>query len=126
MFKKRYSRPGSAPATLSSPTGASKDVVIRMMEYDQHGCAEKTAQSVSELPDLDAIHDGKIRWIELNGLGDVDALKALGEKYHLHPLALEDVLNVGQRPKIEPYSGHLFIVVQMVYRDEEEFLCGSR
>ena len=42
-------------------------------------------------------------------------LKALGEKYGLHPLALEDVVNIGQRPKVEPYDQHLFIIADMVY-----------
>ena len=55
-----------------------------------------------------------------NGLGDLDALKALGEKYQLHPLALEDILNSGQRPKLETFDNHLFIVAQMVYRDPQD------
>jgi magnesium transporter len=62
----------------------------------------------------------------MNGLGDVAALKALGEKYDLHPLALEDVINVGQRPKLEPYGAHLFIIAQMIYHDRESCLCGEQ
>jgi len=126
MFKKRYSRPGSAPATLSSVPGASKTVVLRMMEYDESGYTEKTLESVAQLPNRSETNDGKVRWIEMNGLGDVEALRALGARFDLHPLALEDVLNVGQRPKMEPYPGHLFIVAQMVYRDEDECLCGEQ
>src|SRR2546422_285354 len=115
MFKKRYSRPGAAPATLHAAPDSSRAVVIKLMEYDRDGCTERTLGNVAELPDCRAVNDGKIRWIEFNGLGDVDALKALGAKFGLHPLALEDVLNVGQRPKMEPYAGHLFIIAQMIY-----------
>jgi magnesium transporter len=126
MFKKRYSRPGAAPATLHASPGASPSVVIKLMEYDQGGCTERIIESVAALPDCRSNEDGKIRWIEFNGIGDVDALKALGEKFRLHPLALEDVLNVGQRPKLEPYPGHLFIIAQMIYHDAERTLCGEQ
>ena len=126
MFKKRYSRPGAAPATLHAAPDAPASVVIKLMEYDRTGCNERILDSVEALPDCRGMDDGKIRWIELNGLGDVAALKSLGEKFSLHPLALEDVLNVGQRPKLEPYPGHLFIIAQMIYHDAEECLCGEQ
>jgi magnesium transporter len=126
MFKKRYSRPGAAPATLRAAPDASAAVVIKLMEYDRDGCNERIVDSVAALPDCRSNDDGKIRWIEFNGLGDVEALKALGKKFGLHPLALEDVLNVGQRPKLEPYAGHLFIIAQMIYHDADECLCGEQ
>jgi magnesium transporter len=126
MFKKRHARPGAAPATLDSPPGASAAVVIKLMEYDQNGCTERVVDGVAALPDCKTGNDGKVRWIEFNGLGDVGALRALGTKFELHPLALEDVLNLGQRPKLEPYPGHLFIIAQMIYHDMEGSLCGEQ
>jgi magnesium transporter len=126
MFKKRYSRPGAAPATLRAAPDASAAVVIKLMEYDRNGCEERIIDSVDALPDCRGNDDGKIRWIEFNGLGDVAALRALGTKFGLHPLALEDVLNVGQRPKLEPYQGHLFLIAQMIYHDAEHTLCGEQ
>lgn len=123
MFKKRYSRPGSAPATLSSPPSAARPV-LRVTEYGEHTATEHTVANVAEFPL--AAEDGKVRWIEMNGLADVEALKALGEKYGLHPLALEDTLNVGQRPKLESYDGHIFIVAQMIYQEGGDTLCAEQ
>ena len=126
MFKKRYSRPGAAPATLHAAPDAAAALVIKLMEYGPHGCEERILSSVADLPDCRGAEDGKIRWIEFNGLGDVAALRELGQKFNLHPLALEDVLNVGQRPKLEAYAGHLFIIAQMIYHDAERTLCGEQ
>ena len=126
MFKKRYSRPGAAPATLHAAPDASGAVVIKLMEYGPHGRDERILGSVADLPDCRGADDGKIRWIEFNGLGDIAALKAISEKFGLHPLALEDVLTVGQRPKLEAYAGHLFIIAQMIYHDAERTLCGEQ
>ncbi len=117
--------PGSAPATLSPRnSGPAVPPEIKLMEYSEAGMEERIVASVAELPL--ACDDGKMRWIEMNGLGDVEALRALGEKYHLHPLALEDALNTGQRPKVDHYDGHLFLVALMVYRDDELRLCAEQ
>ncbi len=124
MFKRRYSKPGSAPATLSPPPGANQNPVFHVMEFDEQSLKEYTVSCVEDFPECPG--DGKIRWLEMNGLGNVEALKKLGERYDLHPLALEDVLNFGQRPKMEPYGEHLFIVAQMIYRDAERCLCGEQ
>ena len=120
MFKTRYALPGTPPATLTPlAPGEGLPPVIRVMEFAGEHFAERIAASVGELP-APGGSDGMIHWIEFNGLGDLDALKALGEKYDLHPLALEDILNSGQRPKMETFDHHLFIVAQMVYRDPED------
>src|SRR4051812_47450192 len=119
MFKTRYPLPGTPPATLIPlAPGEGLPPVIRVMEYGDDHFVDRTVASVADLP-VPGSHPGTTCWIEFNGLGDLDALKALGEKYDLHPLALEDILNSGQRPKLESYDRHLFIVAQMVYRDPE-------
>jgi magnesium transporter len=126
MYKTRYSLPGSPPATLSPLVKGGRLIKpsMRVVEYDLHEVKERSVPAVAELPE--DIDDGVIRWIEFNGLGDVDALRELGEKYHLHPLALEDVLNTGQRAKLETYEKHLFLVLQMIYRDQAGKLCAEQ
>ena len=126
MFHKRYASPGSAPATLATlrtPSEAARPT-MRLTEYDTAGLLEKEILTVADLPSFE--DDGRIRWLDIEGLGDASIFQALGEKYGLHPLALEDALHTGQRPKIEPYEKHLFIVAQMVYRDAELQLCGEQ
>src|SRR5262245_46384186 len=79
---------------------------------------------VSNLPEFLSHHRGewvKVRWIGVRGLQDMDALRALAEKYGLHPLAIEDLLSQ-QRPKAEDYPGsgdqpgRLFVVARGVRR----------
>jgi len=45
-----------------------------------------------------------VRWIDVGGLSDLGVVRALAEKYHLHPLAIEDVLHIPQRPKVQAYD----------------------
>jgi len=67
----------------------------------------------------------EVRWIHIAGATDPSVVHAFGEKYELHPLAVEDVLNGDQRPKAEdfPFSqdhpGRLFIIARAVARKGE-------
>jgi magnesium transporter len=52
--------------------------------------------------------------VNVDGLGDVNAIRDLGQQFDLHPLALEDVLNQHQVSKSEDYPSHLFFVSRMI------------
>ncbi len=51
-------------------------------------------------------------WVHIIGLGDLTLLSGLADQFKLHPLAMEDVTHLGQRPKVEPYDALLFVVLQ--------------
>ncbi|RFC42930.1 MAG: magnesium transporter [Verrucomicrobia bacterium] len=70
--------------------------------------------------------EGFVLWVELDGLSDIGTIQELGDRFGLHPLALEDVLNLGQRPKVEPYENHLFIVSQMISDEENGDVSGEQ
>jgi len=53
-------------------------------------------------------------WINVSGIHDPEILRHIGECYNIHPLALEDILNTEQRPKVEDYDNYLFIVLKML------------
>ncbi len=53
-----------------------------------------------------------VTWININGVSHVKTLEKLGESFSIHPLVLEDILDVEQRPKIEDYETYLFIVLK--------------
>ena len=62
----------------------------------------------------------RVRWVNVVGLSDTRLIQAMQAKYELHPLAVEDVMHVPQRPKAEVYEGtgrfdrQLFIVARML------------
>lgn len=58
-------------------------------------------------------------WLNLHGLGNLDLLKVIGERFHLHPLVMEDILNTEHRPKIDAYPGYLFITTRLVFFAED-------
>src|SRR5205823_602112 len=110
MFRMRHHAPGTPPATLVSPDKTVLPPVITLIEYDAQTIEEK---KVSRVDDVFACKtNGKVSWINIDGIGDGDLLRKLGAHFGLHPLALEDVQNICQRPKIEEYADHFFIVTK--------------
>src|SRR5436309_16009122 len=94
-------RPGTPPGTLL-PGGERAPAVISVMHYTADDVVENEVKTVEEcLPLLDR---PGVTWINVDGLGQPEVVARLGERLHFHPLAVEDVFNVPQRPKVEAYA----------------------
>lgn len=107
---RRRNPPGSAPGTLTVDPSA-RPSQASLIAYQAQTYHESPAAAIDEL--LQASAPPEIRWVNVEGLGDVKLLQSLGQRFGLHPLALEDAVNVHQRPKFEDYQGHLFFIVRM-------------
>jgi len=108
---KRFHKPGTSPGTLRPPeVRRAEKVRIEVIAYAPDRIEERVLDSVEEtFPYRDA---PGVAWINVCGIHDVEVLQKLGEHFGLHALALEDVLNTGQRPKLDEYEDHVFIVMR--------------
>ena len=61
-----------------------------------------------------------VTWINIDGIQRIDVIEKIGKHFNLHPLALEDIVNTGQRPKMEDFVDYIFVVLKMLYYDEKE------
>lgn len=62
-----------------------------------------------------------ITWVIIEGLTNIDVIEEIGEKFDIHDLVLEDILNTHQRPKFEEHDDHLYIVLKCLFLDEDKF-----
>jgi len=118
--RKRYHPPGTQPGVLAAHAEAG-DTPVRATAflYDAGGCEERTV-SPAEIPSLSP-PEGGVLWLDVSGLSDPSAVRAIGDRFGIHPLALEDVLNVPQRSKVEWYGDCLLVVLREVrYPDPPE------
>jgi magnesium transporter len=119
MDKLRFPPPGTAPATLVVPPEyQGQQPVVTLIEYDAHSIEERKIETMDEL--LPCLDNDKVSWINVDGLGDPEFFQRLGRQFRIHPLALEDLFNIGQRPKIDEYDRQLFIVLDMAYENKKE------
>lgn len=112
--KYRRAPPGSPPGTLAFDPGAGTSE-IELISFGPDATAEPVARqqidNVSDLPPLPTGHT--VRWINVTGLGDEKTIRDIGATFGIHPLALSDIVNVSQRPKVDEYESHLFILTRM-------------
>ncbi len=113
---KRYHPPGTSPGTLLPAEPAPpRPVRITLMDYRGDAFEERRLARIEEaFPYRDT---ERVTWLDICGPPDAELLRALGEHFGLHPLALEDTVNTGQRPKLDDYDTHQFIVMRELHHD---------
>ncbi|MEO0409416.1 MAG: magnesium/cobalt transporter CorA [Cyanobacteria bacterium P01_A01_bin.135] len=109
--------PGSLPGTLDIPED-SPFPKITIIDYNP----QEAQRHVLDEPEhcQPYLASDTISWVDVHGLGSEDVLKQLGLLFKLHPLMLEDVVNVPQRPKMEEYADRLLIIARMVLPTSDE------
>jgi magnesium transporter len=111
-FDKTYHPPGTSPGTLiDSGEVAAGATTIHLIDYTNTDFVEKKLASTDECQHY--LEKDSITWIHLQGPAQAETIKKIGDIFELHPLSLEDILNKGQRPKIEEYDDLLFIIMSM-------------
>lgn len=108
---------GQTPGTPVYVGAVKEDAVsIETLEYDASDVARK--QGVSPDDCRIARDSGTQWWINVDGVHAVDTVQQMGDIFDLHPLAVEDIVHTGQRPKVEDYESHLFVVLRMLRWNE--------
>jgi len=111
----RHVQVGAPPGTLRADHEALRPR-ITVIAYGPDELTEREIERPEELEDLAGRQP--VSWVNIDGLGDIDVLQTIGRIFGLHPLALEDVVNVFQRAKLEHFGEHLFFVGRMVQRKD--------
>jgi len=119
IAKKASDMVGLPPGTLLHVgEKRSENVRITIFDYDEKDFEEKEVKTIEEaFPYRDK---QTVTWINIDGIHNLDLIQKVGEHFALHPLILEDIVNTSQRPKIEDFTDHIFIVLKMLYQAEHD------
>jgi magnesium transporter len=112
QLNKRGMYPG---ALLFTGKKKVEEIKITVFDFDADSLNEREIKNLNELPDFK--QGAKISWLNITGLHDIKTIEKIGEIFGIHPLVLEDILNVQHSPKIDNYEDYLFIVAKMIDLD---------
>jgi magnesium transporter len=117
--RRRKKTAGLPPGTLIF-TGNQK------MENPDLSCLQFNKETIQKVPVLEKnLPDAEaelVNWYDLRGLHDIELVERIGKTFAVHPIAMEDILDVQQRPKFEEYSnGFFFILKAIQIKKEEDF-----
>ena len=108
--KKAGQPPGTATYTGDHPL---TDPVVEYITYSKHDYHEVSGVDVDKCL-AEHKEPGLTTWVSVEGLHDVALIKNVAKYFDLHPLTIEDILNVEQRPKVEEFENYFFITLKML------------
>ena len=129
MAKKRTTKYkkhiGQVPGTLVyTGNKTSQKLFIESFDYNSEFINEEEHSDIKEV--LKFKTTDTITWVNVNGLNYIDEIQQIGQFYNLHSLILEDIVNTSQRPKIDEYDDYIFVVLKMLYYDEDEKIVSEQ
>lgn len=111
ILRKRSNKVGLPPGSLVHIGNIDQDKInISVMDYDANHVIEKNNATEKEC--LIFLDNPSITWINIDGISDLKMVETIGAHFGLHPLLLEDIVNSGQRSKLDDYRENIFIVVR--------------
>ncbi len=113
IFKRRKKKSSSLPGTLEY-TGERIEVPtkINLIKYNEQKILEEEIKSPEDYSTI--IDEKSISWINIDGFQQLGIIAKIGSFYKIHPLVLEDILNVNQRPKIELFDNYICIILKLI------------
>ncbi|CAN7310344.1 magnesium/cobalt transporter CorA [Mesorhizobium sp. LjNodule214] len=110
-LKTRRPPVGASPGTLiADPSARRSELRLTLMSPEKFETIENAS-----IDDLNTHCDSwPVIWLDCTGLANIPLIEEIGRIFSLHPLALEDVVNTGQRPKVDFFEDHAFVVVRMI------------
>ena len=115
FMKKKSKNVGLPPGTLIH-IGEKKveKTKITLIDYDEMHFQEREIEAVDE--SLQLKDQPTVTWVNIDGIHQVEILEKLGRYFGLHPLVVEDILNMGERPKIEDFGDYILIILKIPYQ----------
>lgn len=110
---------GARPGSLAIPAG-SPEPQIRVTQYSPTEFEVFDIEDVATLPAL--VKADWVTWVDVQGFGNEEKLRGIAKAFDLHPIALENAVNVPQRAKTESYDGYHVIIARAPMLDDDSEL----
>lgn len=114
----RASKAGLGPGSLVYIGDARQERVgIRIFSYNNDTVKEEQLTSWEQCRDV--MEEGKVVWIDVDGIHDQQVISGIGDMLGVHILVLEDIMNSESRPKVEFFDSYHFLTLKMLDFDKK-------
>lgn len=117
VWKHKRTSPGAAPGAINLAEDAFAPQ-LHVTSFNTELLFEIPFDSLDQVQERVKKYPEMIHWVELKGFGDRSLLERFCYEYNIHRLEMEDVINTYQRPKMEEFDDHLFVVTRLLKMHE--------
>jgi magnesium transporter len=107
----------SVNPTVAPVREEAREIKVFVYDYSHEDFTEHEADNVKDC--FHFKHSNRISWINIDGLRKSD-VEAVCTHFDVHPLLIEDILSINQRPKMDEVEGVMFCLLNMLYYNEEK------
>lgn len=97
---------------------SEQKVILELISYDEKSYLQEENKPLEQI--LSWCDLSKNNWLNIDGLANRTVIDRVADKFDLHYLLIEDVMNIDHQPKTDEYDDYLFITLKMLYHIEED------
>ncbi len=114
LFRGKKKTAGLPPGTpVYTGEHRTEKIIVNLLDYNGQVINEKEIINLDEC--AACANPDSISWIDVEGVHDPLKMQEIGKSLGLHPLVIEDILSIEQRPKMEDYENYIYIVLKMFH-----------
>jgi magnesium transporter len=98
----------------------NEEIAVQLFKYNKVDCIESKIETPSSIEEFQS--DKYHYWLNIYGLSDVDAITSICSRYNIHDLAIQDILDVNQRPKYQEYDDYSFLTLKSIVPSNNELI----
>jgi len=132
MVKKLLNRKKLNPSVpIFTGVKYAEKLAIQLFKYDENECLEDSDYSQKN---FDGFQQDKYQnWLNIHGLHDIEKIRNICNKLGVHDLAIQDILDINQRPKFQEYENNWFFTLKSIIpsgnsqleQEQLSFILGS-
>ncbi|MBI9071073.1 MAG: magnesium/cobalt transporter CorA [Melioribacteraceae bacterium] len=119
FWKMNVDKVGEPPGSLVF-IGDASDPEIPSITVRQYNMERFDEDIIENIETVDTNSEAKTNWLHITGLSNLDIIRSIGNKFDIHTLLLEDILNTEHLAKYEEAEDYIAFLLKSFYRDEED------
>lgn len=104
---------------LSINRAISEQNNIKIIICNKKDCIEKQIVDWKELLTYDYTDTNTLYWIDIIGLHQIEAIRAIGNIFDIDTVVLDDLFIPEQRPKLQNFNNYLYLILRDLWYNEE-------
>ncbi|CAL2095643.1 Magnesium transport protein CorA [Tenacibaculum sp. 190524A02b] len=101
-------------------TQKQDNIYITLIAFDDNQFIEIEILEIEEI--FSYLSQYKNAWINIDGIHDVELIKMICERFDIHSLLIEDIVNTGVRSKSDIEDDFIFTVIKMMFLGKDQTL----